>query len=179
MLRKLSLALAFVAALCVTSISGTQKWTAGAYTSYSTTLCSTELNSMPNGAATLCGTVITAGDLYATLSFTISTTTAASSGPFLQAYAYPLNEDGSTYGDGQWTATGASSTAGVPVATYQTNCVLQVSGSGGWKGTCGPFAVPPVNYKIVIANQLNTTASSTALGSSANNIYINTWNLAD
>src|SRR5271157_5561117 len=117
MFRKIGFAVVLVTAFTLPLHSATQKWIAGALTSYSTAVCSTELNSLPNGDSLLCTTAVdnaTNGDLYATASITFGSVTTFAGAPNVALYIYPLNQDGSTYGDGAFT----TAAAGSPAAVY-------------------------------------------------------------
>src|SRR5208282_5097301 len=102
-LRTFVAATALFIALELPSLSATQKWVAGALTGYSTSVCSTELNSLANGDSLLCTTAVdnaTNGDLYATASIAFGSVTTFAGAPNVMLYIYPLAQDGSTYGDG-------------------------------------------------------------------------------
>lgn len=182
MIRRLSLTLAFIAALCVPSISATQKWVGGFYSAGGTagaawtSVCSTELNSLPSGDAILCSIPIanqTNLDLYANFSFTFGSVATMAGAPYVQLYLYPLNQDGSTYGDGNW----GSAAAGPPAAQYATNCIIPsaVSTTATFKGECWNVPIPPVAFKVVLYSNLNTTGNAAASG---NVVYIQTSNFS-
>lgn len=181
--RSLAAALLFLTALCVPSQSATQKWVGGYYSATGgagnqwTSVCSSELNSLPGNDAILCGTVIsnqTNQDLSGMLSFTFGSTTTQGGSPYLSVFIYPLNEDNSTYGDGNY----ASFAGGPPPAQYATNCIIPApaSATSAFKGECGPFPLPPVAFKFVIFSNLNTNASGDDAAASGNVVYLNTSN---
>lgn len=176
MFRRLIAAGTLFLALALSSHSATQKWVVGTLTGYSTAVCSTELNTLPNGDALLCSTSVnnaTNGDLYGMLSITFGSVTTFAGAPYVQAYIYTLNQDGSTYGDGTFTSAGA----GPPAAQYATNCVVPAPASGtqAFKGECGPFPLPPLAFKIVLYSNLNSTGNA---ASSGNAVYLNTYNFS-
>lgn len=89
---------------------------AGAQSAF-TSLMTTELNSLVSGNAVLGGTAINNGtnlDLTAEFSFTSGGSIVTTGSPFVGLYLYPLNGDGSTYGDGRF----ATSAAGPPPSNY-------------------------------------------------------------
>lgn len=132
-----------------------------------------DLNSLASGGGALSTAAVANGtnlDLYADASFvvTVGGTTTASS--YLALYVLPLNQDGTTYGDGY-----ASSTSAVPVATYLAGSCLVKAGvtSGGTvTGMFRGIVLPPGDFKFAIANQLGVTLNAT----SALTLKIRTFN---
>lgn len=152
-----------------------QKWTPGFYSPW-TSVCSTEMNTLPNGDAILCSTQIanqTNNDLYAHFSIAFGSVTTFAGAPNVQVFIYPLNQDGSTYGDGSF----GSAAAGPPPAQYATSCVIPAPASttGAFKGECWNIPIPPVAFKVVLYNNLNSTGNA---ASSGNVVYIQTSNFA-
>lgn len=115
----------------------TEKLVAGAVGAY-TTLMSAELNSLVNGNAIL-GTSVVANntnlDLAAEFSFTTGGSIVPTGSPYMALYLYPLNQDGTSYGDGRF----ASSAAGPPPSNYYRGfCGLGTSTATA----VGSFAIP-------------------------------------
>lgn len=115
----------------------TEKLIAGAQGTY-TTLMSAELNSLVSGNA-IQGTSAVANasnlDLAAEFSFGGGTAVNATGSPYLGLYLYPLNQDGTTYGDNRF----GSSAAGPPPSNYFRG----YCGVGTGTATqVGSFAIP-------------------------------------
>jgi len=114
-----------------------EKLTAGAQSSYAS-LMTTELNSLASGNAIQGSTSIanaTNLDLAAEFSFTTGGSITPTGSPFVALYLYPLNGDGTTYGDGRF----ASAAAGPPPSNYYRG----FCGMGTSAGTqVGTFAIP-------------------------------------
>lgn len=159
----------------VLALATVQKWTAGNYSSW-TSVCTTELNSLPASDAVLCSTAVqnqTNNDLYAHFSVTFGSVTTFAGAPYVQLYLYPLNQDGSTYGDGSF----GSAAGGPPPAQYATQCVIPapVSTTSAFKGECWNVPIPPLAFKVVLYNNLSNTGNA---ASSGNVVYIQTSNFA-
>ena len=145
--------------------------TQGAYTS----LMTTELNALASGSAVRGPTVDngTNNDLFGEFSFVGGASTTQTGTPFLSLYLYPINGDGTTYGDGRFSA-GA---AGPPPANYFVGYIgTLATGAGVVTGTFfrpdgqGPLIqLPrklwrPVLYNFLgvsLAGTLNTLSYST------------------
>lgn len=103
----------------------------------------------------------TALDLYADVSFSLtigSTVTTAAS--FFSLYVLPLNQDGTTYGDGIANGTAA------PSAAYlrSTVGVRVVTANSAVVSTFEQVRLPPGNFKFAIVNNavvLNAAAAAT------------------
>ena len=79
-------------------------------------LMTTELNALANGSAIRGPTVDngTNNDIFAEFSFVGGGSTTQAGTPYLALYLYPINGDGTTYGDGRCSA----SVGGPPTASY-------------------------------------------------------------
>jgi hypothetical protein len=122
-----------------------------------------DLNSLASGGAAVATAAITNGtalDLYADVSMIITvggTTTATS---FLSLYLLPLQQDGTTYGDGA-----VSSTTVQPVATYLERSAWVKVGVASGSTVSAMFrgvVLPPGDFKLALANNLGVALSSTA-----------------
>jgi hypothetical protein len=95
----------------------TEKWIAGSGAGLTwTSLDTTTLNSIANGNAILSGTQIdnsTALDIFADVELVLASLAAVAPN-YVGVYFYPLNSDGTTYGDGRF----GSSAAGPPPGQY-------------------------------------------------------------
>lgn len=151
----------------------TQRWIAGNGVGLSETSCfGTELNSLVNGNAVLSSDQIdntSALDTFADISTNLGSVTTGSGAPFIGLYLYVLNEDGSTYGDGNFT----SSATGPPPSAYFVGAIpCQVSAAGAIVGTARGILLPPKKLKFVLYNEAGVT-----LASSGNTVDYVTYNL--
>lgn len=115
----------------------TEKLIAGATSSF-TSLMTTELNSLVTGNAVLGSTAIdnsTNLDLFAEFSFGGGGSITPTGAPFFGLFIYPLNGDGSTYGDGRF----GSSTTAIPPSQYYRGYMGMPAASGTQTGS---FAIP-------------------------------------
>ena len=142
-------------------MANTTKWNVNAaYASAGFT--ATNFNSLANGStviATSAQANATNLYLYGDVSFvlTVGGTTTATS--FLSLYILPLNQDGSTYGDGA--ATGATP----PVSTYMVASLGVKSGVTSGSTITGTFrgvVLPPVNFVFAVGNNLGVALNSSA-----------------
>src|ERR1700747_3638479 len=103
----------------------TEKWVAGSGQGLTWgSLDTTTLNSIASGNAILSGTQIdnsSAFDIFCDVEVVLASLAAVAPN-FVGVYFYPLNSDGSTYGDGRF----ATSAAGPPPASHY------VGGHGMW-----------------------------------------------
>lgn len=122
----------------------------------------TNFNSLASGSCAVSSQIdnSTALDLYADLSFSMvvgGTTTTAS---YMALYLMPLNQDGTTYGDGA--STGGAT---VPNGQYLVGTVNVLSGVASGSAVTGTFRgviLPPGKFVWVLANQLQVAMSSSA-----------------
>jgi len=122
-----------------------------------------DLNSLASGGCAVSTGAITnstALDIYADVSaiVTVGGTTTATS--FLTLFVLPLQQDGTTYGDGA-----ASSSSVQPVATYLAASAMVKSGvaSGGtvsamWR----QIVLPPGDFVFALGNNLGVALNATA-----------------
>jgi hypothetical protein len=129
----------------------------------------TTLNSIASGnaiASDLTLTDATALDMFADLSIALAS--AAFAVPnFIGVYLYPLNKDGTTYGDGRF----ASSAAGPPPSSYYVGTIGLVAATQAQEGTCRGIILPPGGFKFVLYNQ-----GGIAFASSGNTCQYRTYN---
>lgn len=131
-------------------------WTAATFTAG-------DLNSLASGGCAVSTAAVangTALDQLADISAIVTvggTTTAAS---YLTLYVLPLQQDGTTYGDGS-----ASSTSAQPVATYLAASALVLVGvasgstvSAMWR----QIVLPPGNFVFALGNNLGVALNATA-----------------
>lgn len=137
----------------------------------------TEINSIVTGNAILSTVVIANSgvlDMFMDVSYSLGSITPSGS-PYLGLYLHPLNQDGSTYGDGRF----GSSAAGPPASVYQIGMsglvtAAQVqTGDFQLPGRRSPMLIPPGDFKLVLYNVAGVT-----LAGSANTIKYRTYNRA-
>lgn len=87
---------------------------------------------------------------------------------YLGVYLYPLNADGTTYGDGRF----SSSAAGPPASSYWVGNIIVPTGTAANEGTIRGIIMPPGKFKFLIYNQLGVTMA----GSGSNTLKYRTYN---
>lgn len=125
----------------------TIKLTPGAQSGFAS-LMTTELNSLASGNAVIGSTPIanaTNLDLEIEFSFTTGGSVTGTGSPFVAVYLYPLNGDGSTYGDGRF----GSSAAGPPPSNYY--CGFCGCNPAAVTQT-GTFGIPFLGTRILLPN---------------------------
>lgn len=151
----------------------TEKWIAGSGVGLTWTSCfSTEVNSVVTGNAILSGaSAITNGtalDLLCDISISLGSITTGAGLPYVGFYIYPLNQDGTTYGDGRF----ASSAAGPPPTNYYAGAIpAPASTTGVITGMVRGVWLPTGTFKFVLYNNLGAT-----LAGSSNTISYRTYN---
>lgn len=87
--------------------------------------------------------------------------------PLIAFYLYPLNQDGSTYGDGQF----GSQTAAQPPGRYYSGAINLVIATQAQVGTLRGVVMPPGSFRMVLFNSGGAT-----LNASSNSINYCTYN---
>lgn len=150
----------------------TEKWIAGTLAgglAFTAAITSTTLNSLANGSAIASDLVLnnsTTLDIFCSLGLQLGTANFTTPG-FVGVYLYPINQDGSTYGDGR----GAAGFTGPPGAVYWVGNIPIAGGTALGMGSLDRIVMPPRQFKFVIWNQLGVTLASAGL----NNIFISTY----
>jgi hypothetical protein len=149
-----------------------EKWIAGAGVGLTWTdaFSTATLNSIVNGNAILSDLNITNGtalDIFADLSIALGSITAAAPN-YIGIYLYPLNKDGTTYGDGRF----GTSAAGPPPGNYWVGNIGFNTGAAAIVGNLTRIILPPGSFKFVFYNQ----AGATLVGSSGNTCQYRTYN---
>jgi hypothetical protein len=109
-------------------------------------------------------------DLYMDLSISLGSVTSGAGAPTIGFYMYPLNQDGTSYGDGAF----GTSAAGPPPGAYLVgNIPVIPSVTGVITGMLRRIELPPGKFKLVIQNN-----AGVALASSANTIQGRSYNLS-
>lgn len=156
--------------------TATEKLIAGAQDAF-TALMTSELNSLASGNAIIGTTLVDNGanlDLTAEFSFTTGGSITSTGSPFIGLFIYPLNGDGTTYGDGRF----ATTTTGIPGSNYYRGfCGLPATSAV----QTGYFSVPGTSifqiplprgkWKPVLYN-----LAGAALSSTNNILYYRTTN---
>lgn len=151
----------------------TEKWIAGSGVGLTWTdaFSTATLNSIASTNAILSDLQIdnsTALDLFCDISIVLAS--AAFVAPnLIGVYLYPLNKDGTTYGDGRF----GTSAAGPPPGAYYRGQIPIVAVTQAQEGTLLGIILPPGKFKFVLQNQ-----GGVALASSANTCQYRTYNRA-
>jgi hypothetical protein len=150
----------------------TEKWVAGSGQglTWGDAFSTATLNTIANGNAILSDVSITNGtalDMFADVSVLMGSITIAAPN-YIGIYLYPLNKDGSTYGDGRF----GTSAAGVPPSPYWVGNIVMPTGAAASEGTIRGIILPPRTFKFVLYNQLGATLA----GSSGNTCQYQTYN---
>jgi len=130
-----------------------------------------EVNSIVTGNAILSSIAIangTALDMFCDVSLSLGSITPVAPN-FIGIYMHPLNQDGTTYGDGRF----ASSAAGPPGATYYKGNIVLTTTVGVQTGLISGIVLPPGDFKFVLYNRSGVT-----LAASANTIKYRTYNFS-
>ena len=132
----------------------TEKWIAGSGQGFTWgSLFGTEINTTIGIANAILSTVSVSNqsslDIFMDISYTAGGTVTTVAPNYLGFYLYPLNQDGSTYGDGNY----ASATASTPPGTYWVgNIIVPVGASTTVQGTVTRIIMPPGTFNMVIFN---------------------------
>jgi hypothetical protein len=149
----------------------TEKWIAGTLQglTWGDAISTATLNSIANGnaiASSLTLTNATALDMFCDISINLAS--AAFVAPnVIGVYIYPLNKDGSTYGDGRFTA----SAVGPPPSTYWVANIQLVAATQAQEGTAQRIVLPPGGFKVVLYQN-----GGIALAASGNTCQYRTYN---
>lgn len=147
-------------------------WTAGngAGLTFTAMFGTADLTSLANGDSVLSSASAVANgtnlDMFADASVEITITSATpTAGAYIGLWIAPLNEDGSTYGDGHLTA--GTGLAYVPVWPMASSCQIQsAAATTKMVAYFQGIILPPVNFNWVILNETGLAFSATA----ANNV---------
>jgi hypothetical protein len=152
----------------------TERWIGGSGVGFTWTSCfgASDLNSLANGSSVLASssaiTNQTALDIFCDISVSLGSVTTVAPN-YLGVYIYPLNQDGSTYGDNQFTAgSGASATPG---SSYYKGSIVIPVGTQALYGALTGIIMPPGTFLFLIRNQAGVT-----LASSGNTVKYRTYN---
>lgn len=149
----------------------TEKWIAGSGQglTWGDAFSTATLNSIASGNAILSDLQIdnsSAFDVFADLSIALAS--AAFVAPnYIGVYLYPLNKDGTTYGDGRF----GSSASGPPPGNYLVGSIGIVAATQVQEGAVTGILIPPGKFKFVLYN-----GGGVALASSGNTCQYRTYN---
>lgn len=149
----------------VLTLNGAVAWSAGAGVGFtwSDTTTTASLNSLANGSCLL-GTVAianqTALDKYMDLSVVLASAAFTGTGINISVHLYPLNDDGSSYGDGKF-GSAAAGPCTYPLAAF----IPLVAATQAQTGSATGIVIPPGTFKVVICNNggVNLAASGNTL----------------
>ncbi len=151
----------------------TERWVAGSGVGFTWTglfTTAATLNTLPNGSSVLDTADITnqtALDMFADLSISLASITPVAPN-YVGVFLYPLNQDGSTYGDGQF-ASGTQSAA-IPAANLWVGNIIAPLVAGVVVGILPRIIIPPGTFRWLFQNNLGV-----ALGS-GNTVKYRTYN---
>lgn len=145
-----------------------ERWTAGSGVGLTWTevIGGTQLNALANNSSALTfANVVTNGtalDIFADFSIAIKAGGTTAAPNFIGVYLYPLNQDGTTYGDNTLTS-GTQTAAITPSATYWVGNIIVPTGitTGNFVyGELNRIILPPGSFLWVIQNQLGVATAS-------------------
>jgi len=150
----------------------TEKWIggSGAGLTWTNAFAAATLDSIVNGNAIMSAINIdnsAALDLFADFSMNLGSVAVVAPN-YIGVYLYPLNKDGTTYGDGRF----GSSAAGPPASGYWVGNIIVPTGTAANEGTVRGIILPPGQFKFVVYNQLGVTMA----GSGGNTAQYRTYN---
>ena|SRR6185503_18762130 len=141
------------------------RWLAGSGVGFTWTaaITGTTLNSLANGSCLLSDVAIsnqTALDKYMDLSVVLASAAFTGAGINISVHLYPLNDDGSTYGDSKFGSAAAGPCAYPPAAVIPLVAATQAQ-----TGSAVGIVIPPGTFKLVFCNNggVNLAASGNTL----------------
>jgi hypothetical protein len=153
-----------------------EKWIGGSGVGlpWSTALNAADVNSLASASAVLSSLAdITNGtslDVYADFSVSLGSVTTVAPN-YLGVYLFPLNQDGTTYGDGQFSS--GTQTAKVPSLTYWVRNIVFPVGTQVCVGTITRIPLPPGSFRFLVFNQMGV-----GIAASSNTVKYRTYNLS-
>jgi hypothetical protein len=150
----------------------TEKWIAGSLAglTWANAFTASTMNAIVNGNAINSDLTLdnsTALDIFADFSMSIGSVAVVAPN-YIGVYLMPLNQDGSTFGDGRF----ASSAAGPPASSYWVGNIIVPTGTAANTGMVRGVMLPPGQWKWNIYNQLGVTLA----GSGGNVAKYRTYN---
>lgn len=133
----------------------TERWIAGSGVglTWTNAITATNLNALANGNALASDVVIanaTPLDVFADLSLGFTSMTPLAPA-YMGIYLYPLNKDGTSYGDSRF----GTAAAGPPPSNYYVGAIGlgAVSVAAAQTGMLSRIVLPPGSFKFVFYNQ--------------------------
>lgn len=154
----------------------TEKWIAGSGVGYTWTTCfvTANLTSLANNVSMLSSsadiTNQTSQDIFCDFSINFASVVIAAPA-YIGVYLYPLNSDGTTYGDKVLVAGTASAASIFPSATYFKGSIICPVGTFTPVGTLTGIVMPPGSFRFAIYQGLGV-----ALSASTNACNYRTYN---
>lgn len=150
----------------------TEKWIAGSLAGFTwaNAFTASTMNAIVNGNAIISDLNLdnsTTLDLFADFSMVLGSVAVVAPN-YIGVYLYPLNQDGTTYGDGRF----ASSAAGPPSSSYWVGNIVVPTGTAANEGMVRGIILPPGQFKFLVYNQLGVTLA----GSGGNVAKYRTYN---
>jgi len=147
------------------------RWLAGSGVglTWTAAFTSSTLNSIASTNGILSDVAIangTALDKYMDLSVALASAAFTGTGINVSIHLYPLNDDGSTYGDGKFGSSAAGPCAYPPVAVIPLVAATQAQ-----TGSAIGIVIPPGTFKLVLVNN-----GGVALAASGNTLKYRTYN---
>lgn len=145
----------------------TEKWIGGSGVGFTWTAAfsGTDLTGAIANASSLLSSVAditnqTSLDIFCDFSISLGSITTAAPN-YLGVYLYPLNEDGTTYGDGNFVA--GTIKAATPSATYfKGSIIVPAAAATVSVGTLTGIIMPPGSFRFCIQNNLGASTATTA-----------------
>lgn len=153
-------------------MSQIEKWIAGTVGLSWATIMSTELNSIASGNAIAATSALDNSsnlDMFADFSIHLASLAGASPN-FVALLLFPLQGDGSTYGDGRFGSSASLSAAAVPLVYWRGNFSM-LAATQAQEGMIEGVLIPRGSFKPVLWNQMGA-----AFASSGNTLKWRTYN---
>lgn len=155
----------------VLTLNGVVAWSAGEGVGFTWTdaFSTATLNSIASGNAILSDVAIsnqTALDKLMDVSIALASAAFTGAGANISIHLYPLNADGSSYGDGKFGSSAAGPPGYPPVAVIPLVAATQAQ-----TGTALRITIPPGTFKLVLCNN-----GGVALAASGNTCKYRTYN---
>ena len=149
----------------------TEKWIGGSGQglTWGNAFTGSTLNSIASGNAIISDLQIdnsSALDVYSDFSMNLASLAVVAPN-YIGVYLYPLNADGTTYGDGRF----GSSASGPPASSYWVGNIIIPTGTAANEGTVRGIVIPPGKFKFLVYNQ-----AGVAFNASGNTAQYRTYN---
>jgi hypothetical protein len=151
----------------------TEKWTPGSLQStWGACFAGADLNSLASASSVLSSLAdidnSSALDMFADISISLGSITPAAPN-FVGVYLYPVNQDGTSYGDGLFT--GGTQSTGVPSPSYFVGSIVLTTTAKVQVGMLERIVLPPGKFRWLVQNN-----AGVAFASSSNTISFRTYN---